>query len=247
MVHKHAVGFIGFVRVSSDKQAYEGESLAQQKVLLDEYATVFGTTVEIPYPCVEKGHGTSTERQNFRLTVKEARERCLPILVRDASRLSRSVKDLNLIDLRKTPVFVVGEGRVTKKRLCELVQKAEEQLEQLRIDGKQSRLRNGVSAKKPKSKAFKPKNTRAGALGNQDRAHRRVRKVQQFLNQHPDFCDLTLNQLIQKLHAADIKNLKSERTGKSIDWTVGALRPVRKAALEQIALDAEPMDELIIS
>ena len=59
--------------------------------------------------------------------------------------------------------------------------------------------------------------------------------VQHLLEQRSEFLDIARNQLVQELNAEGIRNVTSERSGKSIDWTVRALDPVRKAAMWQIA------------
>jgi hypothetical protein len=131
---KQPDGFIGYVRVSTEHQGDEGNSLRAQTLQLEEYVRGTDKLLEI-VPGIEPGHGPIAGRPRFIEAIKKAEERGWKLLVVNPSRLSRDVDHLKYIDLRKTPVWIFGEGQVSKERLIKGVERAAFELEQLRKDG----------------------------------------------------------------------------------------------------------------
>jgi hypothetical protein len=226
---RKAQKFVGFARVSSDRQGEEGLSIRSQKLSMEQYVAEVGGSLEIPYTSVEKGHGTATERGNFFLTIKHARERNLPILVTSADRLSRSVDDLKFINLRATPVHVVGQGKLSKKDLYDQVAAAARDLVRLSKDAKASHAKRVPKPLDPLRAVERKQRSKAGFLANQDRAFRRGLVIEEFLRTHPGSDELSVPALAKELNDAGILNCPSEKKGVHKPWTVPALRHVLKA------------------
>ena len=239
---KQPDGFIGYVRVSTTAQMDEGESLAAQKFRLEEYARGLGMQIEV-VPGSEPGHGLMSGRPRFREAIQKAEAAGWKLLVTEPSRLSRDVDHLKYIDLRKTPVWVFGEGQVTKKRLLDGIAIAARELQQLRSDGS-----TGAKKRVPGNQSEQARESaRLGRLiggdGNAARAHRNRLSVRQFIEGDPNTETLGHQKLADALNSAGILNRASEHPVVDKPWTVGSLRPVRKAVMEQIAIDDEPLVE----
>lgn len=239
---KQPDGFIGYVRVSTEHQGDEGNSLRAQTLQLEEYVRGTDKPLEI-VPGMEPGHGPIIGRPRFMEAIKKAEERGWKLLVINPSRLSRDVDHLKYIDLRKTPVWIYGEGPVSKERLTKGVERAAFELEQLRKDGgtggrSQSRgFHSEEASRNAREKHLK------GGDANGARAHRNRLKVQEYLEQHAGARTLSHQELANALNALGIMNRIKEKPITNKPWTVGSLRPVRRAVMEQIELDDELLEE----
>jgi hypothetical protein len=234
-------GFVGYVRVSTSSQLDDDESLRSQTVLLEEYAREMGMAIKI-VPASEPGHGPIIGRPRFREAIRTAEELGWKLLVTNPSRLSREVDHVEYVDFRKTPVWVVGEGRISKRQLIEGVKVAQQELQQLRSDGSLGAKRRSSGFRTEEAKANAQFGRLAGAKANGDRAFRNRLRIQDFILQNPMSAQLTRKQFVDALNAAGILNCVSEGKKTFKPWTVQSLRPVRKDVVEQIALDSEPDD-----
>ena len=236
---KTPLGFVAYIRVSSDKQGYQGESLPDQRLILEEYAKGMGRELKI-VPAIERGHGSLTGRPRYREAIRLSEELGWPLLVLNPSRLSRSVAHLKLIDFRKSPVWVVGRGRLPKKDVVKEVRAAALGVRQNSVNGtlggNKPKKRSGSAVAKQKSHERAMK----GGRGNAERAHRNRLNVQHYLTLHPEALDIGPARLRDALNAAGILNRKSEHPVRDVLWTTEALRPVLRDVKSQIALDNEP-------
>ena len=234
-------GFVGYVRVSTSSQLDEGESLRSQTVLLEEYAREMGMAIKI-VPASEPGHGPIIGRPRFREAIRTVEELGWKLLVTNPSRLSREVDHVKYVDFRKTPVWVVGEGRVSKGLLLKGVVAAQAELQQLRSGGGASAVKCAPAYRSEESKIAASVGRLAGAKANGDRAFRNRLRVQNYLERNPAAQEMTHQQLVDTLNASGIVNCVSERKQMEKPWTISSLRPVRRDANAQIALDSEPDD-----
>jgi hypothetical protein len=210
-------------------------------VLLEEYAREMGMAIKI-VPASEPGHRPIIGRPRFREAIRTAEELGWKLFVTNPSRLSREVDHVEYVDFRKTPVWVVGEGRISKRQLIEGVKVAQQELQQLRSDGSLGAKRRSSGFRTEEAKANAQFGRLAGAKANGDRAFRNRLRIQDFILQNPMSAQLTRKQFVDALNAAGILNCVSEGKKTFKPWTVQSLRPVRKDVVEQIALDSEPDD-----
>lgn len=231
-------GFVGYVRVSTERQGDDGNSLSAQKFQLEEYVRGVGGELEI-VPAMEPGHGPIAGRPRYLEAIKKAQERGWRILVLNPSRLSRDVEHLKHIDFRKTPVWVYREGQISKQSLIKAVEKAAWELEQLRRDGaagaraREAGFRTGEASDRATAGRAR------GGDANADRAHRNMLRVQDYIERNPEAGELSHQKLADALNAARIQNRVKESPITDKPWTVGSLRPVRRVTMERIALDRE--------
>jgi hypothetical protein len=234
-------GFVGYVRVSTESLMDEGHGLKSQTLALKEYAV--GQCLDIVIvPASEPGHGPIIGRPRFLEAIQQARDRGWKLLVTNPSRLSRDVDHLKHINLRETPVWILDEGRISKRQLIEGVKVAQQELQQLRSDGSLGAKRRSSGFRTEEAKANAQFGRLAGAKANGDRAFRNRLRIQDFILQNPMSAQLTRKQFVDALNATGILNCVSEGKKTFKPWTVQSLRPVRKDVVEQIALDSEPDD-----
>tara|TARA_R110002051_G_scaffold30487_1_gene70509 strand:- start:13277 stop:13939 length:663 start_codon:yes stop_codon:yes gene_type:complete len=217
----------------------DGEGLRSQTLALEEYALGQGMKIEI-VPGSEPGHGPIAGRPRFREAIQKAEERGWKLLVTNPSRLSREADHLKYIDLRKTPVWILREGQVTKERLLKGIEIAARELLQLRADGAAGALKHTSGYRTEEAKINARDGRIAGAKSNGDRAFRNRLRVQEFIERNAGAAEMTHQQLVDALNTSGTLNCVSERKQTNKPWTIQALRPVRKDVMEQIALDAEP-------
>ncbi len=70
---KTSVGFIGYVRVSTERMMDDGEGLRAQTLKLEEYARGLDLEIEI-VPASEPGHGPITARPRYLEAIQEAEQ-----------------------------------------------------------------------------------------------------------------------------------------------------------------------------
>lgn len=237
-------GFIGYVRVSTTNQLDDGGSLREQALSLEEYAREQGMEIEI-VPGSEPGHGPIAGRPRFREAIQKAGHRGWKLLVTNPCRLSREADHLKYIDLRKTPVWILREGQVTKQRLLKGIEIAARELLQLRADGAAGGLKHTSKYRTEEAKINARDGRAAGAKANGDRAFRNRLRVQEFIERNAGAVGMSRQQLVDTLNASGILNCISERKQKSKPWTIQSLRPVHRDVMEKIALDAEPDEALM--
>jgi hypothetical protein len=144
------------------------------------------------------------------------------------------------VNLRKTPVWVLNEGQVSKQWLLKGVKDAARESVQLRSDGAAgvSKRLSGYQTEEAKEKAGSGRRT--GGDANASRAHRNRLRVQEFLEKSPVAGGMTHQELSKALNGAGLLTRTKENPILDIPWTVQSLRPVRKDVLEKVSLDAEP-------
>ena len=236
---KVPMGFIGYVRVSTTDQLNVGESLHTQAVKLQEYARGLGVDIEI-VPGSEAGYGPVKGRPRFMEALEKAKARGWPLLVTKPCRLSRDIKHLKHINLRTTPVWIFGEGKVSRDRLLGGIKIAARELQQLRSDGASGVLKRSTGQRTEEAEINAKNGRAAGAKANGDRAFRNRLRVQEFIEHNAGAAEMTHQHLVDALNTSGILNCVSERKRTYKPWTIQSLRPVRKDALLQIQLDAEP-------
>ena len=179
---KKPKGFVGFVRVSTERQADTHDSMHSQRLALEDYAKQFSLPLHI-VAAIEPGHGPSSARLGYHEAIRQAKEQSFAILVANPSRLSRSVEDLVFIDFRKTPVWVAGEGRIEKKPLISEVQRAANELTQLKADGSLGGKKRNLFPNTEDARKRKRDGQLRGGSANAERAFRNRRNVQHFITQ----------------------------------------------------------------
>ena len=236
---KTSVGFIGYVRVSTERLMDDGEGLRAQTLKLEEYARGLDMEIEI-VPASEPGHGPITARPRYREAIQKAEQLGWKLLVVKPCRLSRDVQHIKPIDLRRTPIWICGEGLASKERLLEGIKAAALELKQLRSDGHLGALKRAAGQRTTEAETNAHNGRAAGGKANGDRVFRNRLRVIDYLEQNAGASALTHRELVDALNTSGILNCVSERKRTYKPWTAQALRPVRKDAMLQIQLDAEP-------
>jgi DNA invertase Pin-like site-specific DNA recombinase len=114
---------IGYIRVSTDKQADQGHSLEAQRVKLEQYCSLYD--IELVRVVVESGSGKSLAREGLEDALKglEAGEGDA-LVVTKLDRLTRSVADLGRLvedTFQKFALLSVGEQIDTRSAAGRLV------------------------------------------------------------------------------------------------------------------------------
>ena len=234
--------FIGYARVSTEGQGVDGHSLEVQRKMLEDYAHEMGVRLEI-LPSMEPGHGGFGARRVYKEVLRQAAElrangERVGILVVNPSRLTRSLKDLKLINLKSTPIWIVGEGRVSKERIVEGVTAAERELTSIRVAGGASRgrRRNPVGA----AKEDQLRGSRNGSDRRDDRTDGNLFRVIDQMRKNALPTEVSLKDLMQQLNDAHIWNRQSNFPFREVPWTEDSLRRKWREGRQQIALDDEP-------
>ena len=86
---------VGYVRVSTERQASEGVSLEAQRARIEAWATANGLTLAVEDVHVDAGlsGGRADNRPALQAALAEACKRRAPLVVYSLSRVARSTKD----------------------------------------------------------------------------------------------------------------------------------------------------------
>lgn len=208
----------------------EGDSLATQAMLIKEYAAQRNRNLVELHTDSTSGALPFTKRSTLQAAVNQAKALGCPILIASPDRLSRNLDVLQHLDLRKTQVWVVGRGRLSRDELDREIAEAAHGLLQRKDAGASGW---SPSARKKRSSGSNPDvraGGRAGSKANKARSDHNVSRVQTVLETRPDALSMTCPDLAQLLNTLGVTNKNGRDHGGPVLWTTETLRrPLRKA------------------
>jgi DNA invertase Pin-like site-specific DNA recombinase len=217
---------IGFIRVSTRRQAVEGLSLKQQEVLIREYVVGNGGDLRAIYGGHASGMGNASVRNHeLRDILKLARDTRAILAVTDVTRLGRSITLVDLLDVNGVEVLVVDEGRILSR---EELRRRLLAAERHGLSISQKTTEALASAKKRGVKLGNRTNLRhaqcKGQLASRIKKDIRIEEVVRILRRHDPKLGMTASE------AAKIVNLAGLRTGKGNRWTRERMLPLLRKA-----------------
>ncbi len=227
---------VGYIRVSTHRQAEEGISLEEQAHMLRGYChdrKLELLTIEED-DCSAAGARGHLHRPGLRQSIRMAKEQDAAILLPSVDRLARHPGVLSDIFESNIPVISVAERRrVGRKTLERLIDRARHERDEIA-----RRAREGMA--RAKKRGVKLGNTtnldvaqRRGAISNLVRAERKVHELADFLERTPGSETMTLRELVETVNRSGPHNLISETRDERRPWTVGSIRkPMKKARAE---------------
>lgn len=238
---------VGYIRVSTSRQAQEGGSLDEQAEVMRRFCKKRGfQLISIEEDdCSAAGSAGHKYRDGLKEALRKARVGKLPLVIPSADRLGRHSGVLKDIFDASIPVISIAEGRrLGKQSLEKLLNQA-----MAERDAIARRAREGMARSKARgTKMGNPTNLheaqRRGAISNGVRADQKVKELADFIDTRADWEKLTLREKVELLNKTGPKNLISEQRRERRDWTTGSLRKPLKRAEELLdfnkALERDP-------
>ena len=227
---------VGYIRVSTPRQAKEGGSLEEQAHMLRGYCNEKNlklATIEED-ACSAAGAQGHLRRAGLRRAIKTAKEKGADLLVPSIDRLTRHPAILpEIIDSNISVISVANRRRLGKNALRQLAERAQRERDLI-----SSRVREG--AERAKARGVKLGNTtnldvaqRKGAISNMVKADRKVRELVDFIERTPGWDQMTFSKRVELLNASGPLNLISEKRDERRPWTTSSIRkPLKKAEAE---------------
>lgn len=232
---------VAYVRVSTQEQMDAGDSLKGQLDAIKRYAENVNRKLVGIYTDSKSGALPFPQRNSLKAAIRKAEELGCPIVVTSPDRLSRNLDVLKHLDLRKTQIWVVGRGRLTRAELELEIAEAEAELEQRSEAGSLSWSPSARKKRSFVSSQRKRDGGRAGSLANQIRAERNVNNIRKVLETRPEAQSMTRRELVQFLNDLGVKNDNGRDPYGPVPWTFDTLkRPLRRAR-EAIEANSEPL------
>lgn len=240
-----ALGYkaVGYIRVSTKRQADQGLSLEGQAESIRQWARRHSCDLLSIEEDDCPAHGPAgLARPGLGAAITRARAEGVPIVVTAIDRLSRDTRSLKVLGLDDIHILTTSSNRrVGKRRLRELVRAAQGEIAELSAHGQASQR----SAKRTRSN-LRPEDRRAGALGNLDRVDEKIQSLIEQIQKHPNLLAMSWPQRVDHLNGQNALNLLSRKPQTRKPWTTGSLRKPFKRALEEMRIQAE-IDDLDIA
>jgi DNA invertase Pin-like site-specific DNA recombinase len=238
--HPRQNGFVGYIRVSTRRQEDQGDSLTAQLDQITAYASAKNSPLFSVYQDAASAFGSgSRERVGLKAAINQALQLNVPILVSSIDRLSRSLKDLRLIERKGLSIHSADRGKVSLPTLKGFIAAAE--AESAAKATRAAEQHRSTAKKKRRLPDNFAESQRKGAISNCLRSEQRAREVADFLLKNPRAGNMTHQALAEAMNKTGPLNLKSAKNNVRGPWTKEALRPVRKKA-EQLLVAEEEMD-----
>jgi DNA invertase Pin-like site-specific DNA recombinase len=215
---------IGYVRVSTKRQAVEGDSLAAQREAILRYAKKRGMQVNQIFGDETSAMGPDVLERNgdLKAAIEEAKKLGVPLLVNDVSRITRNTGAMPPFLNREVKVISIREGGLlSPERFKEFAARAQQEGE--RIGRRTTEAIAGKKARGAKlgNRTNLPDAQRRGVIETIDKANRLAEHIVLLLEDDPD---------IRAREIVDILNREGLKTGKGNSWTLGRVRrPIRRA------------------
>lgn len=220
---------IAYRRVSTERQGESGVGLDGQRIAIEEFARREQYEIVGWHQDIASGHGEKNveKRPGLQFAIDQAKVLDVPLLVFDASRISRVANDvLALAGDRNIKIISVTEGAMVDSLLASSAARSQYErqkisentrraLQQLKAEG--VRLGNPTNLREAQ---------RLGAESNRARAQVVAEKIADVLEDLADMDELTAGKIV------DILNERGIKTGSGGAWTIGAVRRPLKAARE---------------
>lgn len=237
---------VGYTRVSTERQAEQGESLDAQADLLRQYAVEHRFDLPLIFQDAASASGASSflRRGDLRAAVIEARERGVPLLVARIDRLARDTSALRHPDVSGIEIYSVANGgRVTRKQLRNAIREAQREAEDISRRAQKDWRDTAMNGRRRRLSGPTKEHRRSGTISNMLRADQKVRDLADFLERNPDWNHARTKSLAGHLNESGLWNLVSERDSVRKPWTENSLRKPLKKARELLALQAEDVND----
>ena len=241
--------FIGYVRVSTEKQAENGD-LEGQEERIRRFCKMRGYILVAIYveTCSAADEKNLQKREELNQALIHANSEKVPILVTDVSRLSRRTKDLAQI-AEKSPLKILSiqdECFLDVRSLAPLIDKAAETAAAISSGTTRALSALRQSGKKLGSPADNRKPAKASAKVRSQRKVEIIDRIADLLSSNPDYQSLTNREL------AEILNREGILSGHNRPWNANSLRQRMKKVKEELrqrvelqaALDEEDRQEM---
>lgn len=241
---RQPVSYVGYIRVSTDRQEENGISLAGQAETLRDYVTQHqGLLLTIHADSKSAYRSGASSRGDLMAAIRMCQATGARLLVTGIDRLSRSLSIMKDLDVPGLEIVSVLEGRMTKKRLKILIKAAQKQSDEASLRSKEAAARRKASGKPLGNTKNLAVAQRRGTLATIMRKDKKVNDLADFIDMHPQISAMTLAKRVDLLNTARHLNLLSEKNSTLVPWTRGSLRKPWKAALrcleERRELDAD--------
>lgn len=240
---------VGYIRVSTKRQAQEGGSLEEQAYVVrgfcDEKQLKLETIEEDD--CSAAGAQGHLYRPGLRRALRIAKENNAAILVPSVDRLARHPAVLEDIFESNVAVISIAERRrVGRRSLERLLHEAQRDRDEIA-----GRARNGMARARKRgvklgNRTNLPIAQRKGAISNAARADRKAQELADFIERTPGWDKMTLREKVELVNRSGPHNLISEKRDERRLWTDSSIRKPLKRAEEEILLRKEMEDEAII-
>jgi DNA invertase Pin-like site-specific DNA recombinase len=214
----------------------EGDSLDTQTQAIELYAKEMNRKLVEVHADSTSGALPYAKRSCLKDAINKAESLGCPIIVASPDRLSRNLDVLRHLDLRKTHVWVVGRGRLTRSVLEHELAEAAHGLQQRSEAGASSWT---SSARKKRTRGSTPASRDGGLVGskgNKARSDQNVVDIQRVLETRPETGQMTCPELALLLNALGVTNKNGRDNNGSVLWTTETLR--RKLGRARKAIDA---------
>jgi DNA invertase Pin-like site-specific DNA recombinase len=233
---------VGYIRVSTIEQMDDGNGLEAQRRAIEQYAQSQRRKLVHLYTDSHSGALPYDQRSNLKAAVRKAEELGCSILVSSPDRLSRNLDVLQHLDLRKTPIWVVGRGRLTRSDLEREIAKAAGDLDQRREAGVLSWSTAARRKRSPGNTQRMLDGARVGSTANQIRAHRNDIIIMEVLETRPEAKSMNCRELAQFLNELGLKNDNGRDPNGPVLWTTSTLRRPLHRVRQAIEANSEPLE-----
>lgn len=233
---------IGYGRVSTQRQADQGESLAGQVEAIRLFGDQNSFAVTQIYSEDASAYGATSHLKRGDLigAVRQARALGIPLVVTRLDRLARNRQALKLLDVPGLEIFSIADGgRVTKRRLRAAIREAQREARELSLSAKESWSRVEKRRRRKAHGGPKDDARRQGLMSNMLRHDRKVREVADFLRTNPAWLPAGARRLSRHLNETGLLNLVSDTHAIRKPWTKDSLSKILDEARKVLELEAE--------
>ncbi len=240
---------VGYIRVSTKRQAELGGSLDEQAYALRGYCDEKNLnllTIEED-DCSAAGAQGHLFRPGLRQAIHTAKEKKAGLLVPSVDRLARHPAVLSEILKSDLPVISIAErrrmGRRSLERLLHDAQRDRDRIVGKAREGIARAKNNGVKLGNRKNLDVAQRN---GSISNAARADRKATELADFIERTAGWNKLTLREKVDLTNRSGPHNLISEKRNERRPWTMSSIRkPLKRAEAEldlRRAMENEPYD-----
>lgn len=239
---------VGYIRVSTHRQAEEGISLDEQAHMLRGYCDdkkLELLTIEEDN-CSAAGAQGLLHRLGLQQAIRIAKGRSAAILVPSVDRFARHPGILSEIaDAGLSVISVADRRRLGKKALKQLIDRAQRERDLISRRVRAGAARAKVRGVKLGNRTNLDIAQRNGAILNSARADRKAQELADFIELTPGWEKMTLKEKVELLNTSGPHNLISEKRDERRPWTMSSIRKPLKKAEAELEMRKELEDEEI--
>jgi len=240
---------LGYIRVSTQRQAELGGSLDEQAYVLRGYCD----EKDLNLLTIEEDDGSAAGAQGhlfrpgLQRAIQVAKGKEAGLLVPSVDRLARHPAVLSEILRSDLPVMSIAERRrVGRRSLERLLHDAQRDRDRIVGQAREGLLRaknGGVKLGNRKNLDVAQRN---GAISNVARADRKATELADFIERTSGWDKLTLREKVDLTNRSGPHNLISEKRNERRPWTMSSIRkPLKRAEAEldlRRAMENDPYD-----